>query len=357
MNDADPRGSRAHWYKGDQARAIHVRLHPDPSGALLVEPEDGEGFYPDWSLEETHGGGFFRIRISGDHDGFLEGQDAALEGWLRMHSGRGGRRGVWTRILAWSGALAALLAVLYLVVLPFATGAALRYMPRSWDVRVGRSVWPAMSQDVVVPEGEVAKAIGRGQAFLDSLAVGTGITFKLHWAPDSETVNAFALPSGDIVLYQGIVRKMKSPDELLGVLAHEAGHVVERHGMNAVTRAAILGLIAGAATGDAGGGISVLLGHAALLESLSYGRKHEASADAFAVKALAASGQPCGGLESLFTRGLGESGPSWIEYSSTHPADARRAEALAALRRKVPGCDGPGKPFLRAKDLKALQGP
>lgn len=69
-----------------------------------------------------------------------------------------------------------------------------------------------------------------GARLLSSTAARqTPYQFKFHLLADRQTVNAFALPGGQIFITEGLLRRFKSEDQLAGVLGHEMGHVVGRH--------------------------------------------------------------------------------------------------------------------------------
>jgi beta-barrel assembly-enhancing protease len=95
-----------------------------------------------------------------------------------------------------------------------------------------------------------------------------------------DMVNAVALPGGNIVLFDGLVRQAKSPDAVAGVLAHEMGHVRERHVMQALLRQLGMSVVLSGTNGSAGGMLNDVL-------SLSYGRNAENEADAHSIKAMA----------------------------------------------------------------------
>jgi predicted Zn-dependent protease len=55
---------------------------------------------------------------------------------------------------------------------------------------------------------------------------------------DTETINAFALPGGTVVISHGLLKRMGSESELAGVLAHEIAHIVKKHQIQAIQSAA-----------------------------------------------------------------------------------------------------------------------
>ena len=87
------------------------------------------------------------------------------------------------------------------------------------------------------------------------------------------------LPGGHVYVFEGLIDKAETPDELAGVIAHEIGHVAHRDGMRAVMQAAGLSFLFGMLLGDFIGGGAVVMAMRTVLQS-SYSREIEAAADA-----------------------------------------------------------------------------
>src|SRR5262245_19624464 len=100
-----------------------------------------------------------------------------------------------------------------------------------------------------------------------------------------QDANAFAVPGGRIYVFDGLIRKAESPDELAGVIAHEMGHVAQRDSTRSVMQAAGLSFLFGMVLGDFVGGGAVVLASKMLLQT-SYSREVERRADAFAVELM-----------------------------------------------------------------------
>ena len=94
-----------------------------------------------------------------------------------------------------------------------------------------------------------------------------------------DMLNAVALPGGKVLLFQGLLSQAKTPDEVAGVLAHEIGHVRERHVMQGLLRQMGLAVVLGGFDGGGGSTINSLL-------STTYTRDSEREADAHSLKAL-----------------------------------------------------------------------
>lgn len=146
---------------------------------------------------------------------------------------------------------------------------------------------------------------------------------------DAIGANALALPSGIIVVTDGLVALAKDDREIFGVLAHEAGHVNHRHGLRNVLQNSLAGLVVAWFIGD----ISSIAAAAptALLEA-GYSRELEREADAYAIQVLRANGIPLQHLANILRR-LDEShgaagAPGALAYLSSHPATSERLQQL-----------------------------
>lgn len=125
--------------------------------------------------------------------------------------------------------------------------------------------------------------------------------------------NAFALPSGTIVVTDELVRIADDDNEILAVLTHELGHVHERHGLRLVLESSIVGL---AVTWYLGDFSSLAAGVPAALMRARYSRDHERDADAYAARMLLANGLSPMLLATMLEK---------LEHSHRPPAPADRA--------------------------------
>lgn len=114
-----------------------------------------------------------------------------------------------------------------------------------------------------------------------------GFEYKLH-IKHSETLgaNAFAFPSGDIVVTDELIQLAEHEDEVVQVLLHEIGHVEERHAVRSLVQASTLLLIAVAVSGDMGSASTFLIGIPALMLNSNYSRRMESEADEYALKEI-----------------------------------------------------------------------
>jgi Zn-dependent protease with chaperone function len=177
-------------------------------------------------------------------------------------------------------------------------------------------------------------------------------------------VNAIALPGGRVYVFEGLIDKANTPDELAGVIAHEMGHVAHRDGVRAVIEAAGLSFLFGMLIGDfSGGGAAVTAMHTVLQSS--YSRETEAAADAWGATLLVKLERDPRALGTILMRIAGTDGPMPTILLS-HPEARERAAAVEAIARAAavkPAAaplsdgsgDGPSAGLLTASEWAALK--
>ena len=231
-------------------------------------------------------------------------------------------------LLAGAALLALVLAFFLFAVGPL-SGAVATLIPLETERKLGQTVFEqyssrsSKSKDAVA-NGALQKAVA---AVLPEEL--TRLPIEVALIEDSTTVNAFALPGGYVVVYRGILNRMEGENELLGVLAHELGHVARRHGVKRIARTAALSILTSLLFGDTGALGSILIRNGAQLTSLDYDRREEREADDFAVERMSARGLDPRGLARLFERlEKDQRGPSLPAFLSTHPPTAERIARL-----------------------------
>jgi predicted Zn-dependent protease len=149
---------------------------------------------------------------------------------------------------------------------------------------------------------------------------------------DAIGANAMALPGGTIIVTDGLVALARDDREILGVLAHEAGHVAGRHGLRGMVQGSLVSMLLALVIGD----VSALAATASssVLEA-SYSRDLERESDAYAIETLNANRIPLKHLADMLRRldsAAGASGmSSALRYLSTHPATDERIRQLDAV--------------------------
>jgi len=163
-----------------------------------------------------------------------------------------------------------------------------------------------------------------------------GISYRF-FVVNSNQVNAFAVPGGYVYVNRGLIERTTDYTELAGVLAHEIGHVEERHGVEQMERMqrANLGLnVAYVLLGRSPGGVesaAINLGGSAVFAR--YSRDAENEADDVAVPLLLGSGIHPRGLVTMFQKLIAEQNrnPGAVsQWFSTHPTTQERIQAVQA---------------------------
>jgi Zn-dependent protease with chaperone function len=153
--------------------------------------------------------------------------------------------------------------------------------------------------------------------------------YTLHFRDGKRVgANAFALPGGGLVLTDQLVKLARHDDEILGVLAHELGHVQRRHGVRLALQSLGAGVVLIAITGDLGSLSDAAAGLPAVLLRAGYSRDMEREADAYA---LARMQQACiapARYVALLER-LNKRTPTRTGLLDSHPGTIER---LAAFR-------------------------
>lgn len=158
--------------------------------------------------------------------------------------------------------------------------------------------------------------------------------FDFHVLADSKTVNAFALPGGQIFITLGLLNMLKTEDELAGVLGHEIGHVIGRHSAEHMAKEELTqGLVSAGtiATMDPNnpGMQNAIAQYIGSVINMKYGREDELEADKFGVKYLFETGyDPEAQIEVMEVLKKASGGQNPPEFLSTHPNPDNRIEAI-----------------------------
>ena len=161
--------------------------------------------------------------------------------------------------------------------------------------------------------------------------------FEFHLLHDPNAINAFALPGGQVFVTDALYSQLSTDGQLAGVIGHEIGHVLSRHGAQRMAKQSLTQGITGA-VGVAGGGydsarMAKMIGN---MINMKYGREDELESDRWGVLLSAEAGYD---PSSMFTvmdvleRSSGGKGPP--EMMSTHPKPKNRKKYIEGVIREV----------------------
>ncbi len=322
-------------------RRVTVRLLPD---RLEIRPDHGETrAWPYDAVRRTQG------RFAGEQARFEHGapiaeallidDPALLEALYRLAPRLGAAaydpsrrtsRIALTAAAALIAVAATVGATLYGV--PTLVGAVTPHVPVSWDVRLGDAVLEHFADTDTRCDDPILQA-AIDEVFAATLGASAA-PYPFHLIVlDDPDLNAFAAPGGPIVILRGLLRRTETPEELAGVLAHEAQHIIQRHSTQALLQQASTGLLIAALTGDVSGAAAFGLNAAANLGTLRYSRAHEAEADEEGMRMILDAGIDPAGMIAFYEL-LAREGPDLpglLSYLSTHPATDERVQRLRAL--------------------------
>lgn len=214
----------------------------------------------------------------------------------------------------------------YVYVLPWIAEKAVILLPESYDSDLGNLVFEQSMMTSTIDSVKTEKL----NQFAQQLKLNN--TKKLHFTVvDSDIVNAYALPNGNIVVFTGIINKMKSYEELAGLIGHEVAHVNNRHSMKSLCRDLSGYLFVSAVLGDVNGVMAVIGENANNLQSLSFSRDFEHQADLEGYKILINNKINPKGMSDLFSRLQENESFSLPEFLSSHPVTKERINFIRSL--------------------------
>ena len=196
------------------------------------------------------------------------------------------------------------------------------------------------------PDAQAQALVDRvGQKLVATLPGNQPYRFDFHLLNDSKTLNAFALPGGQVFITYALLSKLQGEDQLAGVLGHEIAHVVERHSAQHVAKQQLTQGLTGAAviasydpnnpTASVGrAAMAAMIGN---LVNMKYGRSDELESDKGGLYYMAKAGynpEAMVGVMEVLAAGGGSGRQA--EFFSTHPNPenrvARIRETIALMR-------------------------
>ncbi|WMI64325.1 M48 family metalloprotease [Aestuariibaculum sp. YM273] len=167
----------------------------------------------------------------------------------------------------------------------------------------------------------------------NSIAKETPYQYEFHLLNDQNTINAFALPGGQIFITYALFSKLENEDQLAGVLGHEIGHVLGRHSAERIAETEYWQGLATA--GSVGADIGDMVGSIGQNTLLTNGRGDELESDDLGVRFMIDAGynpeEMIGVMEIL----KAAAGPNRVpEFQSTHPDPDNRIEKIQEAIKK-----------------------
>lgn len=210
-------------------------------------------------------------------------------------------------------------------------------VPKSWDKKIGDQAETGLKQfGDTCSSPQTVKDLKK---FMPYLVPGDSDYKYEIQIVKSPVENAFAMPGGRISVFSETIRKAQNYEELVGILAHEAGHVERRHGMQQLSQYLTIRVVLALAFGmtDDATMVSTLADTGALLLLLKNSRDHERDADHYAAEKLAHAGISSKAIRKFFER-ISKEHAKEIEkvpsFVLTHPNDKDRVRFFEVYEAK-----------------------
>jgi len=160
----------------------------------------------------------------------------------------------------------------------------------------------------------------------NSIARETPYEYDFHLLADNQTINAFALPGGQVFITYALFSQLNEA-QLAGVLGHEIGHVMGRHSAERIADGSFWQTVTmGASVGADAGGIVSSIGQNTLLTN---GREDELESDDLGVLFMIRSGYDPYEMIKVMEILKAAAGPNRVpEFQSTHPDPENRIQLI-----------------------------
>ncbi|MEO1012180.1 MAG: M48 family metalloprotease [Bacteroidota bacterium] len=217
-------------------------------------------------------------------------------------------------------------------------------MTAEQEIAIGLQSAPEMAQQHggLYPDERLQSFVdGVGNKLVNnSIARDTPYKYDFHLLADDRTINAFALPGGQIFITYALFSQLNEA-QLAGVLGHEIGHVIGRHSAERIAESSFWRTVSmGASVGADAGGLVGSIGQNTLLKN---GRGDELESDELGVLFMIRSGYDPNEMIRVMEILKAAAGPNRVpEFQSTHPDPENRIQKIKEAIQKYAG---QGKPY------------
>lgn len=210
------------------------------------------------------------------------------------------------------------------------------------ETNMGLTAFEQIRQDLKLieegPDYEMLQRVGHRIARVSEPLLAERGFERMEWEfllADSDELNAFVLPGGKIVFYQGILPVLKNEAGVAAVMGHEVGHLIGRHSGERVSQQILITTSLAAASvalANRDPAIMAALGLGAMVGvMLPYSRLHEREADEIGLLLMARAGYDPREAIGVWERMATEQKTRPPEFLSTHPGPERRADLLREM--------------------------
>ncbi|WP_299337302.1 M48 family metalloprotease [uncultured Psychroserpens sp.] len=203
------------------------------------------------------------------------------------------------------------------------------------EIAIGLQSAPNMAQQHggLHPNNQYQATVDNvGQKLVNnSIAKDTPYKYEFHLLRDPNTINAFALPGGQIFITYALFSKLENESQLAGVLGHEIGHVLGKHSNERITDSKFWQILTMGASSIDLGSVAQQVGQGTLLKN---GREDELESDELGVIFMIEAGYDPEEMIGVMEILKSAAGPNRVpEFQSTHPDPENRMEKIREVIR------------------------
>jgi len=282
-------------YDGETSARQEVALYFSDAGELQVKGDNIELTYRLDEISSTPKVGKIRAQFLFPDGAMCEVSDHPdLDAALQLLPGQSFQNKVHVienRLLAIVAVLVLAVAVLFGVIqygIPFGARYVAHAIPIEMEKNMGQDALNIFDKFMCKPSQlPIQRQQQLAVKFIGEVSPDNGLPLQVHFRLCEKIgPNAFALPSGIIVMTDAMVNLAKHDNELLGVFAHEVGHVEGRHIMRHILQDSVTALLLVLLTGDVGSASSMAAALPTILVQAKFSRDFETESDDYAAQFL-----------------------------------------------------------------------
>lgn len=210
------------------------------------------------------------------------------------------------------------------------------------EIALGQKVSAQVEQDEkLLADPDVQAYVQNIGARLARVSPRQDVQYTVKAIDNVETVNAFALPGGNMYVYTGLMKLCTNEAELASVMAHEVAHVALQHHGKSMTRQYGYQFLAGIALGDQpAAAAQIAAGLIGQAVTSRFSREEETQADTLGMEILFRAGYSPNAMLSFFDKMAAEQqkggGANWLPIFASHPPTTERLQNLQFCVAKYP---------------------
>eukprot|EP00823_Brevimastigomonas_motovehiculus_P004416 TRINITY_DN2917_c0_g1_i1.p1 TRINITY_DN2917_c0_g1~~TRINITY_DN2917_c0_g1_i1.p1 ORF type:complete len:350 (+),score=29.86 TRINITY_DN2917_c0_g1_i1:75-1124(+) len=243
----------------------------------------------------------------------------------------------FVRVVVIGGVTYLIVFQIYKTPVPFTGRNQLVLLSRKTEKRIGemsyRSALKNYHEHILPPNHHFTQQVRSiGQRIIQANPICRDPKYEWKWSftvIDSREANAFVVPGGQVVVFTGLLKVLKSPDQLAAVLSHEIGHTIARHSAETIlirVLSSLGSILLGAVVGD----MNIASSVSNLLINLPHSRKFENEADVIGLHMMARAGIRLSATIEMFKilESVGAHAPTLL---STHPSNKQRIQHMKKM--------------------------